>query len=134
MSTLEHDIAACRDALPQLLSRVAQKRRDAINGGTTVMGVSIDTSPESQAAIGDIIVSLERGYVSPPIRFKSKSGWVDLDLAAMNAVASTLAQHVQACFAAEADHAAAIEALADEGKLTEMWAYDYVTTGWPSPS
>jgi len=59
------------------------------------------------------------------IKYKSGAGFVDLDAATVTAVATAVAAHVQACFAVEADVAAAIA----DGTVTTTKQID----DWPWP-
>jgi len=62
------------------------------------------------------------------IDWKGKSGWVQLDAAAIGAIAVTVATYIQNCFTVERKHAEAIEACTT---AEAAGAYDF-TIGWPS--
>ncbi|GHE51057.1 hypothetical protein GCM10019059_07820 [Camelimonas fluminis] len=90
-----------------LLAYAADKRWRVETGGITVSGVPVATDRESQS-----LITGAHAYVqtNPGVTIKYKSGaeFVDLDAATVTALATAVAAHVQACFASEADVAAAI--------------------------
>ena len=79
-------------------------------GGITIQGIPIPiaTDRDSQAMINGAfnLVSAEPSTV---IKFKTPGGFVELDAAAMTAIAVAVGQHVQAVFATEAQVNADIE-------------------------
>lgn len=90
-----------------LLAELAQKRWEIETGGVTVGGSPIMTDRESQALISGAFALVQQ-HPDTTIRFKTPSGFVTLDAEQMTAIAIAVAQHVQACFALEADIAADI--------------------------
>jgi len=102
----------------------ADKRWRVETGGITVGGVPVATDRESQSLItgAHAYVQVNPGMT---IKYKSGAGFVDLDAATVTAVATAVAAHVQACFAAEAEVAAAIA----DGAVTTTQQID----DWPWP-
>lgn len=91
------------------------KRRTVAYGGAVLYpGVVVDTSPEGQAMLTGVIESIERGYVTAPIDFKTGAGWMKVDLTALHAVATAVARHVQASFSAQSD----IDSKIGSGEIT----------------
>lgn len=84
-----------------LIATAAAKRWSIQSSGINVGGAAVDTSTESLALITGAIEGLERGWNTEPIRFKAKTGWVDLTLLQLQGVGAAITQHVQACFVAE---------------------------------
>lgn len=92
-----------------LLNHAAMKRYGKEVGGIEVMGAPIKTDRESQAMIAGAF-ALVQDDPQKSIKFKTSAGFVDLDAAAVTAIARAVGDHVQACFALEADVIAQIEA------------------------
>lgn len=87
----------------------AEKRFAKETGGITINGIQVRTDRESQALItGAYNLALRDGGLS--IKFKAANGFVELSASSVIGVAVLVAQHVQACFAAEADCVEAIRA------------------------
>lgn len=98
------------DAAPRsddLLRYAASKRYAVEIGGVIVNGVSLATDRQSQSMIAGAF-----SYVtlnpSATVKWKSPDGFVDLAAADVALIASAVAEHVQQCFAREADAVAAI--------------------------
>lgn len=134
--TIPDDAAAEIDALladddwrlpskAELIAYAADKRWRVETGGITVAGASIDTSRDSQAMITGAY-SYSQAHPEQLIKFKSASGWVDLDAATVASIATAVGVHVQACFAIEATIDAAIEA----GTVTTFAEID--AAAWPA--
>lgn len=109
---------------PNLHDYAADKRWRVETGGITVGGVPVATDRESQSLItgAHAYVQINPGVT---IKYKSGAGFIDLDAATVTAVATAVAAHVQACFAAEADLSAAIT----DGTITTTRQVD----DWPWP-
>lgn len=107
------------------LAALAAHRYAIETGGITVGGADIGTDRDDQAMITGTLVGFQSGTLTS-VRWKGAGGFATLDAAAFLPLASAVAQHVEACFAREADHAAAISALTT---AAEVATYDY-TTGW----
>lgn len=94
-----------------------------LSDGTRVLTAIEDQNRISQAATNGVRLNFES------VMFKDAQGaWVELPLAKLIAVADAVALHVQACFAAESVHHAAISALAS---IPAAQSYD-IGTGWPT--
>lgn len=83
----------------------ARYRRET--GGIIVAGSPIATDRESQALVNGAF-NLVQQEPATVMKFKTGAGFVDLDAAAIQIIAMEVGQHVQRCFAKEADVAAAI--------------------------
>lgn len=108
----------------QLLAYAADKRGRVETGGIVVNGAAIDTSRDSQAMISGAF-AYSQANPDKLIKFKAASGWTTLDAATVAAIATAVGDHVQACFAAEEEVAAAIEA----GAITSIEEID--AADWP---
>ncbi len=85
-----------------LAAYAAQARFRKETGGIAVAGQPVATDRESQALISGAFALVQQ-QPQTVIRFKTPGGFVTLDAAQMSAIAIAVAQHVQACFAIEAD-------------------------------
>jgi Domain of unknown function (DUF4376) len=107
------ELADEHDALrAQLIAALAERRYAVEIGGVTFGGATVDTTREAQAQIGSTYSALKDGLV-PGVEWKAQTGWLVLDLAAFTPIATAVAQHVQASFAAERAVQGQIEALTD---------------------
>lgn len=87
------------------LNELADRRWRAETAGITVAGLAVSTSRESQAMIA------AAAFLAQPVRFKTAAGeWVELTAEGMADLARAVGAHVQACFDAEHQAAAAIAA------------------------
>lgn len=102
-----YDVVAEEVQRAQLLGYAAAARYRKETGGISVAGQPIATDRESQALISGAFALVQQ-QPQTVIRFKTPGGFVTLDAAQMSAIAIAVAQHVQACFALEADVAADI--------------------------
>lgn len=100
------DIAA---AAIDLVAYAAEARWRREVDGVTVAGAAIATDRESQAMIAGAHAYVQANPAAT-IKWKAEGGFVTLDSTAVTAIALAVGAHVQACFAAEADVLAAIEA------------------------
>ncbi|MDR1471362.1 MAG: DUF4376 domain-containing protein, partial [Synergistaceae bacterium] len=84
------------------LAEIAAARWREEVGGTAVNGMAIDTSRESQALVTG---ATPQATIDPEYtcRWKTAAGFVELDAAAILAVAVAVRTHVQACFDKEAN-------------------------------
>jgi hypothetical protein len=104
---------------PRALDQVKAVRRSELaairyakeTGGITVSGVAVATDYVSQAKINGAL-SLVAVQPATLIKWKTAAGFVTLDHAAVQAIALAVGQHVQACFAREAELADDIDACA----------------------
>jgi hypothetical protein len=101
-------------------------RYEKENGGITVGEAEIDTDRNSRAMLHAAKYGFDK-ELATSVHWKAKSGFVTLTSEQIMAISQAVFAHVQACFAAEAAHNAAIDAVTD---VAELAAYD-VTTGWP---
>lgn len=93
-------------------------------GLTLPSGIALDTSEASKAKIDQALSVLEKGWVGA-INWKTKGGWVALDLAAMTAIAQAVVGFEQACFDAEK----AVHEAIDAGTITSKAEVD--AYAWP---
>lgn len=111
-------VIALRDAFAsgafsksELTALVANARWHAETGGmvSATFGPLL-TDRETQSMLARTIQSIDLGLVTEPIKFKSPSGFVDLDRAALVAISGEVSLHVQAAFDTEAQVMADIDA------------------------
>lgn len=109
------ELAAEQEALrAQLVSDLADHRYGFETGGVTLPnGLSVRTDRGTRASITEAVNALEAGLMVAPIPWKLATGWVDLTHADLKGIASAVAAHVQAGFAAERSVQAQIEGAAD---------------------
>lgn len=93
----------------ELTAYAAEARWAKEIGGITIQGLPVDTTRDSQAMINGAF-NLVTAEPSTVIKFKTPAGFVELDAAAMTAIAVAVGQHVQSVFATEAQVNADIEA------------------------
>ena len=124
----EQELADAMQALrTQLLQAVTARRWEVETGGITLPGgVQIATTTQDQNRIATVISTAALGGVET-VEFKAASGWATLTLDQVRGIAAAIAIHVQACFAAERAHHAAIDGLQT---LQELQMYN-VGLGWP---
>ncbi len=91
----------------RLCAHAAAARYAKETGGIAFNGVPIRTDRESQAMVSGAH-SLVVDRPEKTIKFKSAGGFVELDAATMTAIARAVGDHVQECFAIEADVAGKI--------------------------
>lgn len=125
------EVASAKAILKQ---RVTEKRWMVETGSIDLGGSRINTGVDDQNRISNVVLNGQRMGL-PSVKFKGATGWVEMPLANVVAIADAVALHVQACFARECDHHTAIDAIADiEGGLTaieQLEAYD-INAGWPA--
>ncbi|MDL2397473.1 DUF4376 domain-containing protein [Rhizobium mayense] len=89
------------DPVPvDLPAYAAAKRYTIETGGITVNGMLVMTDRQSQALIAGAYAYVQANP-AVTVNFKTASGFVDLALAQVSAVANAVGAHVQASFAAE---------------------------------
>lgn len=98
-------------------------------GGLVVGGQLVRTDRESQALISGAYSSLKNGLIAS-VRFKTANGFTDFDLASFEPLAQAVANFVQQCFSAEANHCELIDATTDQDFDT-LFGYD-IEAGWPA--
>lgn len=106
----------------EMAQQIADRRWQAEVAGITVNGMAVATDRDSQALITGAALAAMRdpAYVC---RWKTATGFVELNAEQLTAVADTVRAHVQACF----DREAALLAELDAGTLTP----ELIETGWP---
>lgn len=92
-----------------LAAMSAEQRFNKEVGGIIVNGRAIATDRASQGMISNAF-SYAMAVPGVVTKFKTADGFVDLSLAELTAIAVAVGAHVQACFAKEAEIAAAIDA------------------------
>jgi hypothetical protein len=102
-----------------LQAYAAAKRFEIETGGIAVETVAIATDRESQAMLVGAYNYLSLNQEAT-IQWKGETGFVTLGLAQIQAIASAVGAHVQACFAKEAEIVAEIVA----GTITTTAAID----------
>jgi len=93
-----------------LKAYAAQVRYNKETGGMTVMGATIPTDRETQSKLSGAVLAFQTGALTGSIDWKSSSGWLTLDQAAVTGIATPVAAHVQAAFSAEKAVSEAIDA------------------------
>jgi hypothetical protein len=96
-------------AASALLAYAAAKRLEVETGGITVNGAPIATDRGSQAMIGNAYAYVQASGAES-VSYKATTGFVTLTADQFKAVALAVGAHVQACFAAEAEVDAGINA------------------------
>ena len=83
-------------------AEIAAWRYEKEVGGVVLNGISINTERDSQAIIGNTLLSMREGLVQS-VNWKTADGtFVPLGPAEIEAIAGAVVAHVQACFNAEA--------------------------------
>lgn len=109
------------------LSELAALRYTKETGGIEVSGQNIKTDRESQAMLNGALAFVTQSPAAL-IDWKVAPGeFVQLNAAQITAIATAVAQHVQACFSAEKDHA---ELIANCNTPQAAAQHD-ITVGWP---
>lgn len=123
-------VAAFKDA-------ITQKRWEVETGGITLTtGVRVATGIDDQNRITSVVTNAERAGLEQ-VDFKAADGWTKVTLAELQAIATAVARHVQACFSAERAHHEAIDALVaqyegDELGLQDALSNYEINSGWPN--
>lgn len=89
-------------------------------GGLTLNGMGIKTDTEARVKVRELRDNMTAGALSDPFYFKATTGWVQLNLAAVNGVYAAIVKHVAATFATERTVSLAIDA----GTITTTAAVD----------
>ena len=110
----------------QKRSEAASKRWERENAGVEVGGRIFATDERTRTVlIGSRIVAKEDAAYTADWKFSN--GFATLTAADLIAAANAVGAHVRACFAAEAAHVTAIEALLDQQDVID---HD-ISVGWP---
>jgi len=120
----------------KLKAIVTAFRWEVETGGITLpSGVRVATGIDDQNRITSVVANAERAGLEQ-VDFKAADGWAKVTLAELQAIATAVALHVQACFSAECAHHKAIDALVvqHQGDAQALQAtldgYDE-SQGWP---
>lgn len=96
-------------------------------GGISVPDIGfIPTDRVTQDRIGQTLAAMDRGFITM-VRWKMPDGFIAFDKPTLEAIASIVVRHVQACYDREAELRAAIDATQDR---TALDAID-IAAGWP---
>lgn len=96
-------------SIARLVTYAAERRYAVETGGVTVNGVSVATDRDSQSMVANAYAGMQASGATS-VRFKAASGWIELSLDQLKAVALAVFDHVQACFTAEDAVDAAVNA------------------------
>lgn len=100
----------------ELKALVATKRYEVETAGILVNGSTILTDRESQATVTGAKTFADLNP-SALVDWKSSTGWVQIDAATINALATAVGTHVQQCFSRERALCESIDAAADTAAL-----------------
>lgn len=116
------DYTQGEDPKNRLKKLIAGYRYDVETAGIMVGGFAIESNRESQALITGATVQavIDPTYV---VRWKTPTGFIELDAQAIIGIATTMRQHVQSCFDREEELVTAV----DNGTFTE----EMLVQGWP---
>lgn len=123
-----HAAAHAAKAPPDALERLAAKRYAVMAGGIAIaaLGFSIRTDDASLARIGLVAQGVALGVAPEEVPWKAADGSFHMIAPAdVGTIFGLAAGHVAACFAREAELAAAIAAAEDPAAVD-------IATGWPS--
>lgn len=95
-----------------------EQRKRAENKGITVANMRIDTSRESQAMINSAYNFLKENP-SSSLNWKTESGFVQIGLTEISAIATAVGKYIQECFNNEYEMVKKIEACTTEEELIE---------------
>lgn len=109
----------------ELRSYASARKRSAETGGITISGMTIATDRESQGMIASAYTLMQRDPARV-IQWKTETGFVSVDATVMTVIADAVADHVQACFAKEAE----ISGLIDSGEIVSFEEID--AANWPA--
>lgn len=108
------------------LAELADWRYRQEIGGVNFFGARIKTDRESQATVNSAFTSLSQGFITS-IDWKAAGGvWIQLGLEQIRPIAQAVAAHVQACFTAEKNLAAEINALTTIEEVEAFQFPDFV--------
>jgi hypothetical protein len=100
----------------EMIAATSAKRWAVETGGTTVNGAAIQTDAGSQAKLSGAL-QLIQADDTVIVDWKGADGWVQLNAAAVTAIATAIGLHVQVAFSREKAIQDAIEAAADFAAL-----------------
>ena len=108
------------------------KRWEVVTGGISLPGgMQVGTTIDDQNRITTVVANAELVGLTDEslVDFKSNSGWVQITVGQIKAIAGAIGQFVQACYSAERQHHEAIDLLVTAQELRD---YD-VNAGWVQP-
>ena len=124
----ENIVAAKAD----LIEAATAKRWAVMTGGISLPGgMHVGTTIDDQNRITSVVANAALVGLTDEslVDFKSNSGWVQISIGQVKAIAGAIGQFVQACYSSERQHHEAIDLLVT---AQELRAYD-VSTGWGQP-
>jgi hypothetical protein len=125
------------DVLDEVKDRITKKRDAVQSGGAVVGGVAVKTDPGSLSLLSQ---ALQLSGRKPNRQFKVKTAerrHVQMTAAQIAGVFDALGERVALCWDAEAAHYEAVDAIAEDGSLTNaekiaaLRMYDF-SEGWPA--
>lgn len=139
---IEYDLVprAINEVVDDLKVKVEAHRWKHQAGGFVYNGSTWHTDAGGRAAIDEALALAERfesanGAGTWSTSWKTKSGWVSLNLAELTAAALAMGAYVQACFAREHEIVNAMESAAaapEADAVAVVTVYDAeINTGWP---
>lgn len=103
-----------------ILSDLAHLRWEfETNTVTLPNGHVINTDRESRGLISDCYASFKEGFITST-RFKTLSGWVDVDSSTISMIAGVVAKHTNSCFIAETIVSDRIKACASVDEMLDI--------------
>lgn len=111
-----------------LLSMLAHRRWQQETGGTTVAGLSLATDDRTKLLLQGAAQAAQSNPAFTT-RWKTPTGWIQLDAAAISACYSAVFAHVENCFARESELAAQIDACTTIEQLSTIEAA--IAVFWP---
>ena len=112
----------------KMIDRARQRRKDAEVSGITVNGVSIRTTPNSQARVAGLMTTVLADDQADNFDFEHQPAqWVTIDRATAFAIGKAVSDHVQAGYTNQRQLQSSIEAAQD---MYDLQAID-LSSGWP---
>jgi hypothetical protein len=112
----------------KLLNDLNKYARKIETGGILVNGSPVQTTTKAQNRLNGVYAACQLN-TERIINFKSYDGsWVQLSVDAVNAIASAVADHVQACFT----HEKSIAELINSAESYDDFIAIDITVGWPT--
>lgn len=95
----------------QLKAYAADRRWRKETGGVMLPnGVVVKTDDAAQRKVAELRRRADAGEIALPFGFKTETGWIDVDLPAIEAIDQAIAAHVAACYVLERQVDSEIEA------------------------
>lgn len=108
ITTNAQRLEAARAARLEALAALRWQR--CCEGVSLANGVQVPGDEGTRLSISGAVSALQQGMLTEPVAWKTPTGFVALTQEEVEAAAAALVQHIQACFAAEAQVAAQIAA------------------------